>query len=230
MGTIEEAIRKQRELQKANILNSFYTDEEIQKGGKAALVGEIRNWNGKNYKKQLNGKWIEVSEHGMSKKDSEKELERIRFNDSKGHSSMSEQAGMGKLHANISKLSDKEHSDEDLGIKYDKTKKAEEIDIEKARHGRYEDTAENRKLNRVGQEYGNAAKKPEQKVKQSSSSESNENKPSGGKSLEEHAKKTSDEVLKKVLANKNAPEDLKNEAKNELTRRQGSEKKEYWFR
>ena len=45
------------------------------------------------------------------------------------------------------------------------------------------------KLNRVGQEYGNAAKKPEQKAKQSSSSESNENKPSGGKSLEEHAKK-----------------------------------------
>lgn len=120
MGAIEEAIRKRQELQKANILNSFYADEEIQKGGKAALVGEIRNWNGKNYKKQLNGKWIEVSEHGMSKKDSEKELERIRFNDSKGHSSMSEQSGMGKLHANISKLSDKEHSDEDLGIKYKK--------------------------------------------------------------------------------------------------------------
>ena len=53
-------ILKHREDIKNNVLKSFQVDlqksEEIQKGGKVALVGEIRNWNGKNYKKQLNGK------------------------------------------------------------------------------------------------------------------------------------------------------------------------------
>lgn len=97
--------------------------------------------------------------------------------------------------------------------------KSEENDIEKARHGVYADNPENRRLKRVGQEYG-SKKQEESNGNKSSKNEDNSSKNS--KSIEEHAKNTSDEVLKKVLANENAPEDLKNEAKNELAKRQGS--------
>ncbi|MFA5704661.1 MAG: hypothetical protein WC982_14250 [Advenella sp.] len=99
----------------------YYTEAEYNKakGKKSEENKENRptetiEKDGKRYKLQPNGKYLEVSEQGMTKKDSEKELERIRFNDSEGHSSMSEQAGMGKLHANIRKLSDKEFTKEEL--------------------------------------------------------------------------------------------------------------------
>ena len=53
-----------------------YSDEEVGLGGesndliqkgKAAVTGEIREWGGKKYKKQANGKWLEVSEQGDDK-------------------------------------------------------------------------------------------------------------------------------------------------------------------
>lgn len=42
---------------------------DILEKGKSAMVGEIREWSGKKYKKQANGKWLEVSEYGMTKKE-----------------------------------------------------------------------------------------------------------------------------------------------------------------
>ena len=92
------------------------TYETLEKG-KAAQIGEIRTWNGKKYKKQANGKWLEVSEHGMTKKHYEEKLERTRFNDQHGQSSTKEQSELGHIHTNIKKLSDKEHSDEEVGLK-----------------------------------------------------------------------------------------------------------------
>lgn len=44
----------------------------------------------------------------------------------------------------------------------DLTEKIISSEILKARHGRYEDNAENRRLHRVGQEYGKAAKEKEE--------------------------------------------------------------------
>lgn len=44
----------------------------------------------------------------------------------------------------------------------DELKKAEEEELEKARSGRYADTPENRKLNRVGQEYSTTGKQKDQ--------------------------------------------------------------------
>lgn len=37
--------------------------------GKKAMVGEIRDWKGKKYKKIANGKWAEISEHGYTHKE-----------------------------------------------------------------------------------------------------------------------------------------------------------------
>ena len=54
-----------------NILNNVGEDstaEYLQKG-QVGMVGEVREWQGKKYKKQANGKWLEVSEYGMTKKE-----------------------------------------------------------------------------------------------------------------------------------------------------------------
>lgn len=95
--------------------------------------------------------------------------------------------------------------------------KSEENDIEKARHSIYADTPENRKLNRVGQEYG--SKKQEESNENKYSSSKEESGKQGGKSLSEHAKNSDDETLKKVVDSKTASEELKNEANKELESR-----------
>lgn len=88
--------------------------------------------------------------------------------------------------------------------------------IEKARHGVYANTSENRKLNRVGQEYG---KKGEGKT-------SSDNKPKGGdeKDIEKYARETKTETLEKVANGKN--EKLRIAAKKELERRETEHKSE----
>ena len=57
------------------ILNSIEPDRtaEVLQKGKSAMIGEIREWQGKKYKKQSNGKWVEVSEQGMTRKEHEKQ-------------------------------------------------------------------------------------------------------------------------------------------------------------
>ena len=102
---------------------------------------------------------------------------------------------------------------EDIKNNILKSFKMDEEEIEKSKHGIYADNSENRRLNRVGKEYGEAAKQQDSNQKQSTGKESD------NKGLKEHAKNTSDETLKKVIANKNAPEDLKQEAKKELENR-----------
>lgn len=81
-------------------------------------------------------------------------------------------------------------------------------EVEKARSGIYADTAENRHLNRVGQQYGK--KKEEEQPNMSS-----------------HAAKASDGALKRAAADENASENVRNAAKEELKKRgSGSEDKE----
>lgn len=74
-----------------------------------------------------------------------------------------------------------------------------EENIEKARSGIYSDNAENRRLNRVGQRYGSVKKEEPKKHKESANN---------NKGIEEHAKETSTENLKKVANNEKAPDDL----------------------
>jgi hypothetical protein len=87
-----------------NIQKGMSVDEAIEnvlQKSKKANVGEVHTWNGKKFKKQANGKWLEVSEYGMTKEEHE----------NKGKHS----GDSSYKHTLISdKLSDKEYSDEEV--------------------------------------------------------------------------------------------------------------------
>jgi hypothetical protein len=90
------------EIQMINIQKAFGID--ISKG-KKATIGEIRTWNGKKFKKQSNGKWLMVSGDDMTKKE---------------HEDSQNKEGRLNLHnyhkKQASQLSDKEHSDKEVGL------------------------------------------------------------------------------------------------------------------
>jgi hypothetical protein len=106
---VAEVISGKSDITKSIQQVRFEQENDIQKG-KPAVAGEIREWSGKKMKKQPNGKWVEVSEHGMSKKEHEGEAKDYDSGgDKKGNSKRSQ---MEKESA--SKLSDKEYDDEEL--------------------------------------------------------------------------------------------------------------------
>lgn len=80
-------------------------------------------------------------------------------------------------------------------------------ELEKARHGVYADNAENRKLNRVGQEYGKAAQ-PKEKAAQRSKKQEDD---SG--SYEKMASQASDGALKRAMTDKDADPKVRDMAK-----------------
>ena len=106
--------------------------------------------------------------------------------------------------------------------------KAFGVDIEKGRHGVYEDNAENRRLNRVGQEYGKKVEEKQTASKQPKQGESTEQqKKTSTATMESAAQGASDEALKRASQDPKAPEDVKAAAKKELANRgSGEEKKE----
>lgn len=95
----------------------------------------------------------------------------------------------------------------------------EGIEIQKARNGVYSDNAINRKLNRVGQQYG--GKKQSEQESGGNGNPKGEDEPNHA----EHAKKASTEALKRAAEDENADEKVRNAAKEELKKR-GIEKKE----
>lgn len=89
----------------------------------------------------------------------------------------------------------------------------EEAPIEKARHGVYADNAQNRRLQRVGQEYGHAAQeKPEAGQEEGGAPEANV-------SLQNHARRASEEALVKVANDPSADAEMRKVATAELERR-----------
>jgi len=109
MENFEKEIALVNIIRKANIeaIEKSVSDD-FQKG-KAANIGEIRTWSGKKYKKQTNGKWVEVSEHGMTKEEHSKKVNELA-------SKKGEEIGYAHHSKQSSKLSDKEHSDEEVGV------------------------------------------------------------------------------------------------------------------
>jgi hypothetical protein len=90
----------------------------------------------------------------------------------------------------------------------------EETPIEKASRGVYADNAQNRRLQRVGQEYGHAAQeKPE------AGQEGGEGVPEGNVSLQNHARQASEEALVKVANDPSADAEMRKVATAELERR-----------
>lgn len=89
----------------------------------------------------------------------------------------------------------------------------EEAPIEKARHGVYADNAQNRRMQRVGQEYGHAAQeKPEAGQEEGGAPEANV-------SLQNHARQASEEALVKVANDPSADAEMRKVATAELERR-----------
>lgn len=90
----------------------------------------------------------------------------------------------------------------------------EETPIEKARHGVYADNAQNRRLQRVGQEYGHAAQeKPE------AEQDNGGGVPEANVSLQNHARQASEEALVKVANDPSADAEMRKVATAELERR-----------
>ena len=91
-------------------------------------------------------------------------------------------------------------------------------ELEKARSGVYEDTAKNRRLNRVGQQYG--SKKQEDEPRGESSRKEKQD-------VSSYAKNASEGALKRAAADEKAPENVRNAAKKELEKRgkNGDDKK-----
>lgn len=94
------------------------------------------------------------------------------------------------------------------------TPETEEVEIEKARHGVYADNAQNRRLQRVGQEYGHAAKEEEPAAEGGEGGI-----PEGNVSLQNHARQASEEALVKVANDPSADAEMRKVATAELERR-----------
>ena len=100
--------------------------------------------------------------------------------------------------------------------------KAFGVEIEKGRVGVYEDNAENRRLNRVGQAYGHKKQEEAPKGKQSSAQGQQ-----GAGDIGKQAAAASDGALKRAAADPKAAPEVKAAAKKELVNRgDGKEKEE----
>ena len=108
-------------------------------------------------------------------------------------------------------------------VNSEELQKGEQDELEKARHGTYADTAENRRLNRVGQEYGHKAEEKQPSGQRTKKTE--EASGAGGKTVADHAADTDSKVLQKVVDDPNAKPELKEAAQAELKKR-GEEKKD----
>lgn len=103
---------------------------------------------------------------------------------------------------------------------FEKSEKGDEL--QKARYGRYADNAQNRKLQRVGQEYGQAAKEKEVSPGRQPKGEEEETggskQPKGDNPIQNFAKEATDEQLEKYLE-KNPNGEHAEAAKQELLSR-----------
>lgn len=141
-----------------------------------------------------------------------------------------------------------------LGAGYEPEGTDENTNIQKGRVGVYEDNAKNRRLNRVGQQYGKKKEEEQPKSKTSSNKEENRKRTNriaelnsklyseSGLTDEEyseykkltqkqsdvssHAAKASDGALKRAAADEKASEDVRNAAKEELKKRGGGSEDE----
>lgn len=90
--------------------------------GIAGKVGIIHEHNGKKYKLQSNGKWLEVSEHGMTKKEHEEAKAKAKIGSETAfrevrRKDLEKYDEEQDIHHNAkSKLSNKEYTDEEVGL------------------------------------------------------------------------------------------------------------------
>jgi hypothetical protein len=117
MATLTKVVVVNDDLSKEPLFFRKKGEGMIEKSHKAN-VGEIRVWNGKKMKKQANGKWLEVSDKGMTKRE-HKEKHDINYHKSSqpgvSYNSLRKLRSVADDHKWLSdKLSDKEYSDEEV--------------------------------------------------------------------------------------------------------------------
>lgn len=89
-------------------------------------IGDTIEHNGKKYKKQANGKWLEVSEsHGLTKKEHDHQYNQALMTYQNLGSDRHQKIASEHAKAS-SKLSDKEHTDEEVGLGKQPSEKKEE--------------------------------------------------------------------------------------------------------
>lgn len=124
----------------------------IKESIRQILKEEIKEFGGKRYKKQYNGKWVEVSEHGMTKKEhknllislnkDKQEYRKKQLNSISASRSLDSTIGKINDHKNAaSKLSDKEYDEEELG-----GQEESKINWSKNADGDYESTVNGKKF------------------------------------------------------------------------------------
>lgn len=111
-------------------------------------------------------------------------------------------------------------------MKAEAMRKAFGIDLEKGRTGVYEDNAENRRLNRVGQHYGSKKQEETSTGKQTAKQEqpTSQERKTTAATMESAAQGASDGALKRASQDPKAPEDVKAAAKKELDNRASGKK------
>lgn len=104
--------------------------------------------------------------------------------------------------------------------------KAFGVDIEKGRTGVYQDNAENRRLNRVGQSYGHKKEEEAPKGRQGAKQEEGDSAKRDGSQVTpvaKHAEGASDEALKRAAADPKAAPEVKSAAEAEMKKRGSGE-------
>ena len=125
---LQDRCNAMQKAQQEHIQKSFGSDIGKSKindliKSKTANIGEIHTWNGKKFKKQTNGKWLEVSESGKTKKEHEAQIESTKREMNSIGDKFGGKTNLGSWRNAIKnnenhakKLSDKEHSDEEVGL------------------------------------------------------------------------------------------------------------------
>jgi hypothetical protein len=101
-----------------NVFDEFEPIDDIQKSAKAN-IGETRIWSGKKMRKESNGKWVEVSEHGMSKKEHKE-----RYNIASEAKNAEEAIERKKHYDAANQLDEKEYDERELSKATSEEKKA----------------------------------------------------------------------------------------------------------
>lgn len=128
-GQSGEEIKKSLSKEEIDLMKPESVD--IEKGGKPAQVGEIREWQGKKMRKQPNGKWVEVSESGMSRRDILDKVDNIfKLTNFKNKKDVKESSRLsGGLRHSADQLSDKEYDESELNDEETDKKRIKNIQI-----------------------------------------------------------------------------------------------------
>lgn len=115
--TLRELERRAKIHEDVYAMRTQKSFEDTLQKSKSLPIGTIHIWKGKKFKKQPNGKWVEVSEHGMTSREHTQQSIKLQ---SESHKEFSPRGKEKKFKESLKhqkysdKISDKEYSDEEV--------------------------------------------------------------------------------------------------------------------